>query len=338
MKNLNFMELWNNSLILEDRELKVRDYEWASSLGKPLVDRYLAMRATAPTNRPNARSRRKFFAGNVWEFVAGLVLYQLGVVQIGQEEVWVEDAPIRVKGKLDYKIGGIPDYGKARDMIRSFPFEKEMTARFMKVIDNFEATIGDQEIEQLIFEIKSCSQYVIQKIEEGGNILGHDLQIFHYLRGLKMKEGRIAYISKDDALMQEKTIKFPDVTLKKKYDDDLGVLKDYLDQNTQPPPAPFILWEGKFVRNFGIEYSSYLTLVYGFAQPEDYRLVVDSKIKSWNNVLARIKKSTSGATTPTGKPILITDKNKVIIEYMVKEGHDAYSLAKDAMVEEGEEE
>lgn len=337
MKTLSLTKLWNNSLVLQDRELKERDYCWASELGKSMVDRYLAMKAVKPTNPPNERSRRKFFAGNIWEFIAGLVLWQMGVIQDKQQEVWTEDMPLRVKGKLDYLIGGKPDYDKARKVISALPFQKEITDRFMLVINNFEQEYGTEEIEEMVHELKSCSHYVIDKIQEGGNIAGHDLQIDHYLRGLKMERGIIDYISKDDALMAERMVRRSNSVDDKMFDD-LYTLKGYLDSDQQPPAEPFILFEEKFTKNFNIEYSSYLTLVYGFEQPMDYADLVKGKIASWNRVLKRLSDINSGVTTKTGKPIILTDKNKLAIDEMAKDGYDAQSLSKIAVVAEEEEE
>jgi hypothetical protein len=343
MIRLNFKDVWNASVNKTDRPMVARDYAWASEMGKSLCDRYLAMKGTAPTNPPNMRSRRKFFAGNVWEFVAGLVLYQLGVVIPQQQEVWVEDAPIRVKGKLDYLIGGIPNYSFARDSIRAFPFQKEMTDRFLKTIDFFEEKIGSQELYPIVHEIKSCSQYVIEHIAEGGNIIGHDLQLYHYLRGLNMDEGHLCYISKDDALMEEVVIQTPNSFYKAKYDTDLGTLKGYLDANEMPRKEPLLVFEGKFKKNFNIEYSNYLTLVYGYKEPMDYSNDVKSQIQRWNNVLKRIqlvgegKRNKPTKSEPLGALLKLTDKNKLVIDEMAKAGLDAYKLSEKAKVEEDED-
>jgi hypothetical protein len=336
MKQISLTKLWNNSLILEDRELKERDYAWASELGKSKVDRFLAMKAVKPTNPPNDRSRRKFFSGNIWEFIAGLVLWQMGIIINKQEEVWSEDMPLRVKGKLDYLVGGYPDYNKAREVISQLPFQKEITDRFMRVINNFEEEYGHDEIETMVHELKSCSQYVIEKIQGGGCILGHDLQIDHYLRGLKMEKGIIDYISKDDALMAERWIKRNDDT-DKKMREDLAELKGYLESNTRPPADPLILFEEKFTKNFNVEYSGYLTLVYGFERPDQYADAVKGKIASWNRVLARLKQIENGEKTKTGKEIKLTPKNEDAIKSMEAEGYDAYTLAKVAQVELEEE-
>lgn len=339
---LTFAEIWNSSLITEDRVLVERPYCWASELGKPMVDRYLAMTATPYSNSPNTRSRRKFFAGNVWEFVAGLILSQLGIIQDNQQEVWTHGA-LSVKGKLDYLLGGKPNYDKARDTIRHFQFQKEMTERFVKVIEMFEQTIGHEEIEPRVHEIKSCSEYVIEKLQAGGFIAGHDLQIFHYLKGLSMPQGEIDYISKNDALMETRVINFPNLELNNKYERDLITLKGYLDAKQQPPKEPLILFEEKFTKNFGIEYSSYLTLVYGFKEPMEYSELVKGKIQRWNRVLARLKDIQDGKRgkptkkEPEGKLITLTDNNLEAIEEMSKEGYDAYTLCKIAVVEPEEE-
>lgn len=338
---LSFAEIWNSSLNTEDRPLKERPYCWASELGKPMVDRYLAMTATPYSNSPNTRSRRKFFAGNVWEFVAGLILSQLGIIQDNQQEVWTHGA-LSVKGKLDYLLGGKPNYDKARDTIRHFQFQKEMTDRFVKVIEMFEQTIGYEEIEPRVHEIKSCSEYVIDKLQNGGNIIGHDLQIHHYLKGLNMPQGEIDYISKNDALMETSIINFPNLELDNKCEQDLITLKGYLVAKQQPPKEPLILFEEKFTKNFGIEYSSYLTLVYGFKEPMEYSELVKGKIGRWNRVLARLKQINEGVRgkatkkEPSGKLIVLTDNNKKAIEEMGNEGFNAYELSRVAKVAEEE--
>jgi len=336
-RGLSLTKLWNNSLILDERELKARDYCWASELGKPQIDRYLSMKGVKQSNPPNERSKRKFFAGNIWEFIAGLVLHQMGIIITKQEHIVNEDMPLKVTGRLDYMIGGTPDYNKARSYIASMPFDQEMMARFLKVIDNFENEYGQDEIRPMVHEIKSCSHYVIEKIQEGGNIEGHDFQIDHYLRGLKMNSGIIDYISRDDALMAERVVTRSEA-MDKRLLQDLSTLKGYLDANQEPPKAPLITFENKFSKNFGVEYSSYLTKVYGFETPEDYRNSVQSKIASWNRLLKRLKDINEGKQTPTGKSILLTDKNKLAVDEIAREGFgDANVLSKKAKIEEEEE-
>lgn len=337
-RRLSLTKLWNNSLVLSEKDPEPRDYCRASELGKPLIDRYLTMQGVKQSNPPNERSRRKFFSGNVWEFIAGLVLNQMGIIQDQQTTVTDDSMAIPVIGHLDYLIGGKPNYDQARKVLSSLAFDEAMTTRFMRVIDNFESEYGYNEIEQCVHEIKSCSEYVLEKIQEGGSVQGHDLQVGHYIRGLKLPYGIITYISKNDALMAEKLIRNTDDS-KKLLAEDLALLKGYRDANQQPPPAPLITFENKFSKNFGVEYSSYLNLVYGFETPEDYRNAVQSKIASWNRLLARLKNIADGKTTPTGKALVLTEKNKVAIDEIAAAGFgDAQVLAKQAKIVEEESE
>lgn len=336
MKSLSLTKLWNNSLILEERELKPREYVRASELYKPTIDRFLTMRGVRPTNPPNERSKRKFFAGHCWEFIAGLVLSQMGIIIDKQTEVVLEDLPIKVVGHLDYMIGGKPDYDKATQIIKAIPLPEEMLARFLKVIENFREEYGTDEIQEMVHEIKSCSHYVVEKIQNNGAIDGHDQQINVYLRGTKTEIGIIDYCSKDDALMAERIIT-RNQAIDTRLFNDLLELKGYIDSNQEPPKAPLIVFEDRFQKNFGVEYSQYLTLIYGFEMPEDYRNAVQSKIASWNRVLKRIKDVNAGVMLKTG-PMKLTDKNKVAIDEMYKDGGwNAYDLAAVANVPEEEE-
>jgi hypothetical protein len=72
----------------------------------------------------------------------------------------------------------------------------------------------------------------------------------------------------------------------------------------------------------------YLSEVYGFERPDLYDAEVAPVIRAWNSVIERIRKENKGETTPTGKPIKVTDDNKKKIEEMSQQGWDAYELAK----------
>jgi hypothetical protein len=59
---------------------------------------------------------------------------------------------------------------------------------------------------------------------------------------------------------------------------------------------------GRFNTNYKVEYSNYLSLIYGYKSPKEYRDTWDSRVSSWNRVFKRIV---------TGENI--TAKNKDII-------------------------
>ena len=78
----SFFKIWNESLEQrEERPPKERQNLWASELGKSQVDVYLKMKGIAPTNPFSARSLRKFEAGNIWEWIVGLVLLRAGMLR-----------------------------------------------------------------------------------------------------------------------------------------------------------------------------------------------------------------------------------------------------------------
>ena len=70
-----FSEVWNKALEFEpEKKHEPRSHIWASEIGGAYIDRYLKMTGEKPTNPPNARSRRKFEAGNLIEWLVGIIL------------------------------------------------------------------------------------------------------------------------------------------------------------------------------------------------------------------------------------------------------------------------
>lgn len=315
IKDFSMRGIWNDAALRPDREAKKRDYLWASMLSRPLVDNYLSMMGVEPSNPPNMRSRRKFLAGNLIEEIQGIIVNCLGLKTDKQEEVWTRGV-IDVKGKLDFLIQGKPDYFGARKKINKLGFSKETIDYLLSVVDKFEITIGNNEFAPMIRECKSCSQYVIEKIGKGGEIIGHKLQLYHYLKGMNLPLGYVDYISKDNMLMEECLVEYPDKRLEDIYNNYLTDLKKYLDANERPPLESLIAWEGKFSKNFGIEYSGYLTMLYGFETPEAYREVVSGKIARWNRVLLRVKNNDK-----------MTKKNEEVIKEMEISGYNVQELA-----------
>jgi len=334
--DFSMRDVWNMASLRPDRPLVERDYLWASQLNQPTVDNFLSMKGEKPTNPPNARSRRKFLAGNIWEDIQTIPIKAMGIRLEKQEEVWTHGR-IKVKGKLDFLIEGKPDYEQARHYISKLYFSTELTDYLLAVVDRFYNVYGDTEFAPMVRECKSCSSYVIEKVQRGGRMIGHELQLYHYLKGLNLPMGYVDYISKDDALMEQVKVEYPNKDLEMRYERTIDELYEYLVHNERPPVSPLIVWEGKFQRNFYVEYSNYLTLLYGFETPEEYRNFVSKTITARNAVLARMKKIEKGETTPTGKPIVLTDKNKVALEEIEKAGFNIKELVADMMDIEEEE-
>jgi len=86
----------------------------------------------------------------------------------------------------------------------------------------------------------------------------------------------------------------------------------YFNTDTRPPLEPLIMFEdGKFKKNLGIEYSNYLTMLYGFDTPRDYSDAVKSKVARWSRVISRYIKGDK-----------ITAKNEEVKAEIIREGYD----------------
>jgi ferritin len=93
-----------------------------------------------------------------------------------------------------------------------------------------------------------------------------------------------------------------------------------------------VMEDGRFRKNFNIEYSNYLTLLYGYEEPRDYSDEVSKTIAKWNRVIARYK---ANALDPSKK---ITDLNKSAREEIEMSGHDFNEILTNFVEEQTEEE
>jgi hypothetical protein len=272
------------------------------------------MKGVAPTNPPNERAKRKFFSGNIWEWVVWMVFNTAGVVISKQEEVWTKDGALWVKGKSDFLIGGTPNFEKARKELVGYPMPDDIKWFFEKIIDDMEVNFT-HDIPVSIKEIKSVSSFMMEKVIAKGAIRSHQLQLLHYQMGLQLDRASVVYVGREDAQLREFDLEDVD-SLKKQYYAELKALKGFLDADDMPPLEEKIIWEGKFSKNFGVEYSNYLTRLYGYSEPEEYRNDVTPAISRWNRVLKRVKENAK-----------MTDKNKEVIEEMTNAGYNVQELA-----------
>jgi hypothetical protein len=135
-----------------------------------------------------------------------------------------------------------------------------------------------------------------EKVEKTGAMPHHVLQCVHYLLANKMDEAALVYICKDDLIAQQFQIFNSKETLKM-YRDDVKMMTDYYNASnfknpmkTLPPKEPPVLFaEGvwRFEKNFKVEYSNFLELLYQYKTPEAYRMAWQYKVSSWNRVFKR---------------------------------------------------
>lgn len=287
---------WNESLINRaERPLKVRDYCWASEIGGSMIDRYLKMNAVPATNAPNARALRKFEAGNLFEWILEFVLKRAGVLLDTQE--WINyqyPGLLRVTGKMDFLAGGQPDWERARQEVQTIGLPDAINRASLAIVDNLSDTFGDDTLKTIIIECKSVSSFMMDRYEATGTANpNHRCQLFHYLKGKELSEGHVVYICKDDCRMLELGV-FNPSPVEDEYKADLERMTAYIRNGEQPPKEQEIQFDkdaqrglGGFSANWKIEYSNYLTHLYGYKQPMDYRDAVDKTIGQMNRVYKR---------------------------------------------------
>lgn len=346
-------EVWNASLSgRPERPAQERARVWASELGKPAIDIFLKMRGVEPTNPPNDRSKRKFAAGRLFEFIVELILNRGGILKETQEWVGFQyPGLLEVSGKLDFQAGGIPDYSQweqFEDLMKQLGFPEEWHEVSQALRDHF-ANKYPSGLADTILEIKSCSSFMMDSMERSHQASGnHRLQNFHYLKAKNHPLGRIVYICRDDLRMLEIPVLLNDEKIEEEYRSLIETYSKFYEDNkklkidsflVKPDSSDVIKWEWnpagieelpklenpivwdkdllKFARNWGIEYSSFLSMLYGYNTQKEFEDVVLPIVSRWNRVLGRIK---DGAK--------MTEKNLEVIQEMTSSGFDPQELAK----------
>jgi len=316
-------EVWNKSMSeIERREPKERDYLWATDPAKSLVDTWLSMKATKPSNVPNERSKRKFEAGDVFEWIVKVILLRAGLLKVTQIPCEYQyKGLLKMTGRIDYIVGGKPDLDKITAELE----DMDIPAVFKRGAIRIVAHIRDvypNGMPEMPFEVKSISSFAADSMERKGRYIAqHGLQLFDYLISSRYTLGMLIYICRDDLRMFEFPIRRDDKEVQKKYKKFITDITHYWRTDTQPPIENLVIFDedaGKFSKNLKIEYSSYLKKLYGFNEPRDYSDVASPKVQKWNRVLNRVKKGDK-----------MTDKNKEAIAEMEEEGFNVKKIMKE---------
>ena len=311
MDSWSISKIWNEQIDQgEERPVKPREKMWASELGKSDLDIYLKLIGTEVSNPFDSRARRKFEAGNLFEWIVKLILMRCGIYKESQR--WIgyklEDC-LEVSGKLDHLAGGMPKYAEAMKEIEALALPEMFTRATAKILEYFKENYSGGLPEQGI-EVKSTSSFGIEKVYfTGKGLAGHDLQTFHYSFNTKLPF-TLLYICRDDLRMAEIQISPDDKDLLEKYQNKIRSVTKWYKDKTEPPKEPEIVFEeitGKFTKNFNTEYSGYLTRNYDVANPDEFNEKFGGLVESWNRVLTRIK---------DGKEL--TENNKGKIDEMTK--------------------
>ena len=306
----SFSQIWNKSLEQrEERELRPRNRIWASELGGAYIDRYLKMNGVPYSNPIDPRSLRKFEAGNLMEWVVGLVLKRAGILTEYQKWIGFQyPGLLEVSGKLDYTAGGYPDWGKAEEEIKELGLPDFFDRATSDILSYFKKTFP-KGLNEVVLEIKSCSAFMFDNYAENGANPNHKLQAYHYLKATNRPEAHIVYISKDDLRMAEYGVFAGQ--LEEEYKNDIEVMTNCFQSNIEPPKEKEIVFENdKFSANWKVGYSNYLTKLYGYKNQTEFDAKNKPLASKFNRVLKRVKE---------GKTM--TEDNLTILEGMKKVGY-----------------
>lgn len=350
-------EIWNAALASRvERPTQERDRLWASELGKPNIELFLKMRGVEPSNPPNPRSKRKFEAGNMFEWIIGIVLKRAGILKDAQTRVpFTYPGLLEVSGRIDFIAGGIPDYEHYKDSLSALELPEFFMRGAQAIIEHF-AEKYPEGLADMPLEIKSCSSFMMDSMERTGNASkNHRLQLFHYLKSLNFPRGNVVYICRDDLRMFEVSVENPgeteaeyqkaiqEITVFYNAHKDTPIEKFLIKPDSAdelqwkwipleglPPLEKNIVWDNdlkKFSRNWGVEYSSYLTMLYGYPTQLEFEEAVMPAVARWNRVLGRIKNQDK-----------MTPKNLLVIAEMNQAGFLPAELAPQYAGGEKEEE
>ena len=327
----SFEQVWNNSLLnTKPRAIRPRDHIWASEVGGSYVERYLKMKGTAYSNPPNARSLRKFEAGNIFEWIVEIVLRREGVWQSKQDYIEVKiPGQLKVTGKLDHLAGGSPDWERSKAEIHQSDLPDFIKHSADSVIVDFSQKYPEG-LKPLVLEVKSVASTIFHRYETYRQAdPKHALQLFHYLTGLNMPEGHIIYISKDDLSLAEIGVMNPS-PIENVYRSDIKIMTDYFASPDLPPlekPVEFNEMIGKFTANWKIAYSGYLTMLYGYKDQAEFDEKYKPMVARWNRVLARVVEGKN-----------LTEDNNIAISEMKEDFLNLDELIEIAKTKKGKEE
>lgn len=284
------IDVWNASLIVPDTKAEPRERIYASELGGSMIDRYLKMTGEQQTNPPNERSLRKFQAGNLWEWVIGFILKRAGLLQQRQSRITHQyPGCCEVSGKLDFIAGGKPDWDIALNEVEVLDLPERVYMMCVDIINQLKSTWSEP-LPEIVLEIKSQGSFVYEKIERTGQANpNHELQLFHYLKALNMPEGHVVYVCRDDCRMTETFVHNPS-EIEAAYRKDIETISGYYLAKQMPPKEKHILFDertGTFQKNWKVEYSPYLTKIYGFENAFSFFNVYAQRVSSMNRVLKR---------------------------------------------------
>lgn len=333
-KRWTIKQIWDDAFEnMQQEPIKLREYLYASELGSSYIDCYYKLKGIPFTNLPTSAARKKMEAGKIFESVILFVLKRAGILKNAQTKIdFALPGCVEVHGKLDFLAGGEIDIKQAEEftaLIKILFEELQMPKVYLSIADSVIRMIQEAKeseahtLYEYVLECKSVSNYVWDLIEANREPNPyHKLQIFHYLHGLQKEEGKVIYINRDDVRIMELPV-YNNSDNFSHYLKWIEKFTDHWQSKKSPEKEPLIIFNKntlKFYKNtMGVEWSRYLSLLYGFDSPMSYREYVTPIIKNINYAYQRCisgKKITDG----NQESILIAKKFFPDFDYLVDVG------------------
>ena len=184
-------------------------------------------------------------------------------------------------------IGGKPKYDEALKGIEELGLPELLGIAAVELVKGFNTLVNGGELPLKIVELKSISDMIWRGMERtSAPLYHHKQQCWHYIKALKIP-GELCYINRDNLLVME----FPvDDSANELYESDIKTMTGYFNANQRPPLEDEILFDKdlfRFGKNYKVEYSEYLSMLYGYSTPEAYRERYDKLISSFNRTMKR---------------------------------------------------
>lgn len=311
MKNFTIQGVWNakNEIELNRSKsyVKTRNYISPSDLGGPMLDRYLKMIGTPPTNYYDERVLRIFDAGHLFEWIILRTLAMAGILLERQFKISLPETPDRLAifGYGDAIIGGTPDWQQARERIKKYAVEfklnidEEVIEKYsMKLIDYLEKEYPRGLEERIIIEVKSINSMAFwghKNRDENDQFLGYDhhrLQTYAYLlANPDIDQARIFYISKDDLCLQEIGI-YRTETLSQAFQDDARRITEHIRTKTSPLKEDDLTFnpkKGRYESNWRVGRSVFLTKITGCKDQTEWEEKHHQELLNINRALKHLK-------------------------------------------------
>lgn len=262
INNWSVASLWNETFNhITERVLEPRNYVYASEIGKSPWEVLRRMQGIQPSTPPDKRSKRKFEAGNFFEWIAKQILVRSGITISQQERITDVIEGVEIHGKADFISSSqslsIQDMG---DMPEFFGIMQKLLVESMDGVIFTEQGI----------EIKSISEMGMSRIERDGQPYdSHGMQSYYYARTTK-KNFILECICRDDLRMISFIIPPFNAEAEANLINWCQRMKHAIDNNyAEKEPLLLVDDEYKVSKNFDVEWSYYLN-EYGFELPSDY--------------------------------------------------------------------